>query len=220
MGLGLSIQNTGTNEFEPWVKYDARAGRWFKMDRIEGAEGWQTKATDITMQAVFVADFRNINVGWVDFSAQGPDYKMVPVGQPQPERPGVKHRQGFRLSLFSERNLDGSRVWMHNAKCVINKIDALYDVVTAAPEYAAGQLPVIQMTGTESIRPEGKDDQGKKVVSTNYAPMLSIVQWVPSPFEAAPAVVVQQVTPVAVAAFNAPLPAATAPVATANGPLF
>src|SRR6202000_1179980 len=152
----LGFQQNSNSEIEPFAKYDAKAGRWFKIDRVQGANGWETNPVYITNNATFVIDLANIQVGWINFGNNGPEMAMAKVGQPQPERPSVKHKQGFKTHLFSERNLGGKRVWSHNAKCVLSSIDALYEQYLAAPESKQGLLPVISMTNAVPVTTKGK----------------------------------------------------------------
>jgi hypothetical protein len=218
----LGFQVTNSADIVPHVKYDSRAGRWSKIDRAQGASGWESNATDFTQNAIFVIDLANIEVGWVHFGAQGPSYAMSPVGQKQPDQPSKDHRQGFKVMLFSEKNLDGVRVWSTNAKCVLTAIDELYVAYKAAPESAQGKLPVVQMTDVLPVKTNGKDATGKPVSSTNYAPVFKILQWVDRPqalgATVTPITAAQQasVTPQAAQAQG---PAVAAPAAS-GGPLF
>jgi hypothetical protein len=221
----LGFQVTNSADIVPHVKYDSRAGRWSKIDRTQGASGWESNATDFTQNVIFVIDLANIEVGWVHFGAQGPSYAMSPVGQKQPDQPSKDHRQGFKVMLFSEKNLDGVRVWSTNAKCVLTAIDELYVAYKAAPESAQGKLPVVQMTDVLPVKTNGKDAAGKPVSSTNYAPVFKILQWVDRP-QALGATVTPitaaQGAPAAQPA-PAPTPMPQQPQAAANGagsPLF
>lgn len=225
----LGFQVTSSADIVPHVKFDSRAGRWSKIDRVQGAAGWESNVTDFTQNAIFVIDLANIEVGWVHFSPQGPNYAMSPVGQKQPDQPSKDHKQGFKVKIFSEKNLDGIRVWSTNAKCVLSSIDELYATYTASPEAAQGKLPVIQMVNVTAVKTSGKDAAGKPVSSTNYSPVFQILQWVDRPeafgatvtpitaaaAQAASTAATQNpASPVAAAAFNTP------PAASGNGPIF
>lgn len=214
----LGFQTTNAGDIVPHCKYDSRAGRWSKVDRFQGSSGWENNVTDFTQNAVFVIDLANIEVGWVHFGAQGPSYAMSAVGQKQPDQPSKDHKQGFKVMLYSEKNLDGIRVWSTNAKCVLAAIDELYASYLAAPESKQGKLPVIQMVNVTPVKTSGKDKDGKPVTSTNYAPVFTILQWVDRP-QALGATV----TPIT-ASQAAPTPQAAAqPIvqpAAAGGPLF
>lgn len=219
----LGFQVSSSADIVPHVKFDSRAGRWSKIDRVQGASGWESNVTDFTQNAIFVIDLANIEVGWVHFSAQGPNYAMSPVGQKQPDQPSKDHKQGFKVKIFSEKNLDGIRVWSTNAKCVLSSIDELYASYLAAPESGQGKLPVIQMVNVVAVKTSGKDATGKPVTSTNYSPVFNILQWVDRT-DAFGATVTpisvgqQQAAPVAAAVYQTPQNTGS-PVA-GSGPLF
>jgi hypothetical protein len=90
----------GGGDFADILKYDARAGRMFRVDRTQGAAGWETNNVEITngFQAVF--DFENIQVGWALFAAGiAPSFSMVPLGEPLPAKPSDQHKQGFKMMV-------------------------------------------------------------------------------------------------------------------------
>jgi hypothetical protein len=87
--------------FTPLVKFDARAGKLFRCDRVQGDTGdWETKQIDITDNFSATIDMENIEVGWIAFSSGGaPDFKMVPAGGDIGERPSDNHKEGFRIHM-------------------------------------------------------------------------------------------------------------------------
>lgn len=173
MALGLST-TSGSADRLPIVKYDARAGRFFKIDRVQGASGWESLQEDITNNLTVAIDLHDIDVGWIAFTTQGPDLKVVKVGEGIPARPTDQHKQGFRVKLY-EKGL-GVRELASTAKVVVGAIDALHSTVVEMAEYKAGQIPVVKMTGTLSITTSGP--QGK---TTNYAPVFELLKFIPRP---------------------------------------
>jgi hypothetical protein len=173
MGLGLPVNSGG--ESKPILKYDARAGRFFKkdpnVDPVECTNGFS---------AIF--DLANIEVGWIEFMEGGaPSWMVVKIGQPLPPRPSPKHKQGFRMNVKLAKSIGGdARELASTAGCVIGAMDQLYDAYRAAPEAGQGKLPVVAMTGTSMV----KSGSGAKT-STNYQPHLIIRQWVDRPTELA-----------------------------------
>lgn len=205
MALGL---NTGGGEgggnYLPICKFDARAGRLFKVVRTQGATGWVSDSVDITNPApAFAVDFCSIEVGWSAFLPTGPSFAMVPLGQPMPAKPSNEHKQGFRVKLAGQV-LDGVREFASNSKCVMSAIDALHTTYLAAPEAGQGLIPVVRMTGTTAVKTTGP--QG---TTTNYAPIFAVEQWVARPAELGAVTVPPPSAPV-----SAPAPATTPPVAT------
>ena len=46
--FGFSTESSGGGDFLPIVKYDARAGRFFRMDRVDTGSGFESDPVDIT----------------------------------------------------------------------------------------------------------------------------------------------------------------------------
>lgn len=164
MSLGLP----SLGELKPIVKYDARAGRIFRIDRPEGGSSTPVEITN-GFKAVF--DLANIEVGYVRFMEGGaPEWAMVKLGQQLPPRPSKEFRQGFRMNIKLPAALGGdTREFASAAGCVVSAIDALHTTYQSAPEAKAGKLPIVAMTGADVVR------SGQ---STNYAPKFSIIGWV------------------------------------------
>src|SRR5215204_3440760 len=94
MGFGLNLNAGG--DYLPVLKYDARAGRLFRMDRDE-VTGEQDPV-DITEAFEAAVDFAHGEAGWCWFQAgQAPDFVMVPIGEALPPQPTKNHKQGVRL---------------------------------------------------------------------------------------------------------------------------
>lgn len=168
MGLGLARSDGA--DFKPIVKYDARAGRIFRIDR----NGTESVTVEITTGFAAIFDLANIQVGWVLFSEGGaPDWSMVPIGSTLPPRPSKDHKQGFRVDVKLAKSVGGDvRDFASAAGCVIGVMDALYDAYKSAPEAAQGKLPVVALTGT-IVAKSGQ--------ATNYAPVFAIRQWADRP---------------------------------------
>lgn len=182
MALGLSSGGSG-GEIRPYVKYDAKAGRMFRIDRVQGSDGqYSTEQHEITNSVQFVADLANIRVGWINYTTQGPIRKLVVLGkEPIPERPGDKNsegklafKQGFEIDLLLNKDSGGgpSRILGSAAGCVIDAMDELHDAYTGSPEHKAGKLPVVKIASVTPV---------KSGQSTNYKPIFQIVSWVDRP---------------------------------------
>lgn len=182
MGLGLSTGGTG-GEIQPYINYDAKAGRMFRVDRSQQSDGtWATNKVEITNTVQMVMDLANIRVGWVNYTTQGPIRRFVVLGkEPIPPRPDDKNadgkpafKQGFEVDLLLDKNSGGGapRVFGSAAGCVIEAMDALHDAYTAAPESKAGKLPVVKISDVQPV---------KSGQSTNYKPTFAIVNWLDRP---------------------------------------
>lgn len=182
MALGLPVSG-GSGEIRPYIAYDARAGRMFRIDRTQDAAGnWTSNKVDITRVAKFVADLDQIKVGWVNFTPTGPIKRMVTFGtEPIPPRPDDLNaegkpafRQGFEVLVLLAKNAGGgpAREFGSNAGCVIEAMDELHDAFLGAAEAKAGKLPVVALVDIV-LKEVGK--------SSNYKPVFQIVGWVDRP---------------------------------------
>ncbi len=205
MALGLNTSTSGA-DFIPHIRYDARAGRMFRADRVQAPDGrWETTMVDITTPPPqFVMDLAQIEIGWVSYAGGAPDLRMVPFGTALPLVPSKDHKQGFRVRVYAPKLLGGLREFASSAKVVIAAMDALHSAHEAAAERGQGLVPVVSFTGTTPVTT--KTPQGS---STNYAPVFRIEKWVPRPADlligAVPA------TAAAAAMAAAPISAPTAP---------
>ena len=173
MSLGLKTTSNG-GEFLPRIQYDARAGRFFQVDRYQDSAGnWENELTELKLPLGLVFDMENIEVGWIKLD-QGVDFRMVKVGEQLPDQPSDKHRQGFRALIYNKAL--GIRHWNHSAKCVIAELDALHSQWEAERARHPGQMPVVRIKHTTPIT-AGNGTQR----STNYAPKLEIEQWIDRP---------------------------------------
>jgi hypothetical protein len=178
MALGI---NTSNSTFLDFIKYDARAGKVFRVDSIQTPNGWDKDSIDITAQFQAAMDLGNAEVGWIDFSLGAPDYHMVQIGDNLPEKPSEEHKLGFRINLIlgdavrGDDESDSVRQWSSNAKTVIGAVDALhtaYEVAIRADDSLAVKVPVVKLVRVEGIKSRN---------GTNYAPVLEIVGWVETP---------------------------------------
>ena len=67
--LGFSTAPSKGGDFTPIVKFDARAGRIFRMDRIENNGNFTNEAVDITHSFKAIADFERMEAGWMLFAS-------------------------------------------------------------------------------------------------------------------------------------------------------
>lgn len=180
MALGLNTESGG-GDYTPIIKYDARAGRLFRVDRSQdGGGAWQTNNVEITQGFQAVMDLDSIEVGWA-LLANGvaPSWSMVPLGQPLPARPSDQHKQCFRLMLKLGKSSGGDvREFASQAKVVIGAMDELHTQFTK--ERVPGKLPVVALTGTVPVVSTGKGQS-----STNYRPVFQVTSWIDRPAELA-----------------------------------
>jgi hypothetical protein len=174
--MGLNITSQG-GDFDPYVKYNAKAGRWY----VKQGDG------EVEVQnPVFVADFENIKTGWFYFRAGSAPEKVFDVSlsqpAPKPDRTytddkGVMRdcfKRGFELRLFSKNSFGGIVVLNGASMHLNNAINTLYEQFEAGKLNNPNLLPVVKFTGTTPM----KDKAG-----TNYFPNFVIDKWVARPNE-------------------------------------
>jgi hypothetical protein len=168
MGFMQSTSGDGEN-FKVFVKYNAKAGRWYTKEDKQDAEEFEVQ----DMTAVF--DFTSLQTGWFLF-APG----VAPVKQLNDEmrhwkvKPSPDFKQGFQLNVFSNKNLLGVREFASTAGAVIDAMNAVFDDYEAAPESKQSKLPVVKCTAVKPIVSKH---------GTNYQPVLEIQSWVDRPQE-------------------------------------
>lgn len=182
---------------KPRIKYDAKAGRMFRVDRVEGPDGWQNNDVDITQGCAFLLNVNSACFGWVDFSNGSVQEVLVPYtpGAQPPARPAwesVRPTVEFQVKLSEECGGDIRR-FATSAMSVIHTLGALHKKLLAAPEYDQGKVPAIGLVGVEAK---------KTNYGTNYVPQFTVAGWhdAPEEFEPAEALARGSDTPPAAAA--------------------
>ena len=181
MALGFTY-STGGGDFTAIVKYDARAGRIFREDRSQDAGGtWGKDSVDLTGSFKAIFDFENIEVGYIMFPQGGaPDFQMVGLGDPYPQRPSDKHMQGVRFMLKLAKDSAGEaspiRELAGTSAVFRMGIDELHDAYTAQKAANPGKLPIVTLKSTLPVT----SGSGTKK-STNYQPVFEIIGWAARP---------------------------------------
>lgn len=184
MALGLNTQiNTGDGgDFTPLIMYMAREGRFYRRDRVAGGNaGFENEDVELPIGTKMAFDFGTISVGYMKFAAgMAPSFAVVPLGEALPAAPDKDHRQGFRMFIHLGRN-GGKREFATTAKTVLGAVDDLHGLYTAAPEAAAGKIPLVEFTGGTRIVTENRHG-----TQTNFRPNFRIVQWIDRPADLGP----------------------------------
>ena len=178
MAFGFNYEGSG-NDIVPVLKFDARAGRFFRVDRSDGVNN----PVDVTQGFKAVMDFENIEVGFINFPAgAAPEFRLVPIGSPMPENPGGKFRQGIRMMLKLGKESGGDiREIATTAKAVLSAFDACHTAYVEGVKENPGKLPVVELETTIPVTTQGRDEKGNPVKTTNYSPVFKIVSWVKRP---------------------------------------
>ncbi len=104
----------GDGEFTVYVKYNAKAGRWYTKDDAPNAAEFEV----VNMTAVF--DIPNLKTGWFLFQAgSAPDKSINAQLSAWGPKPSDAHKRGFQINIFSDKNLLGVREFASTAGSVI-----------------------------------------------------------------------------------------------------
>lgn len=182
--MALNLPERGSGEDRtPIVKYDARAGRLFRVDRTQADGSWESNTVEITPVFQAIMDLERIELGWLHFPTNGaPEIDVKPYGQPLPAKPSDRHRPGFRVHMKLGKTCGGDiREMAANAQVSIKGMDALHDAYLKEKGAHPGQLPVVKLAATVAVVSSGKGLDGKPVSSQNYQPVWEIVGWVNTP---------------------------------------
>lgn len=188
-GLGGSGGENGT--FNAIVKYNAKDGRVYRVDRSDdGAGNYSNDEVEIGLgDFVAIYDFDNLDIGYMRFIVgQMPDFKMVKYGEPPPLQPvevdaaGKKtYKAGFRvmIALGKTARADGVSVDIRElastARCVVDPMDKIHKAYLDEREKHPGQLPLIKLVKTVKTAGKGGDQ--------NHSPVFEIERWVNRPPE-------------------------------------
>jgi hypothetical protein len=191
--FGFSTQaSSASGDFLPVLKYDARAGRFFRVDRTDTGGGFESIPTDITeadddhgpFRAVF--DLENLESGWINFPpGAAPSFMLVPLKDmlakrvtfpEKPEGEGFKAGVRFMAKLANDlANGRPVREVASTAKAFVSAIEELYHAYLAEKDQHPEQLPAVILDGRPQPVKSGSGQQS----STNYRPKFKIVAWVP-----------------------------------------
>lgn len=155
-------------DFKVYVKYNAKAGRWYTKEDKPDAEEFEV----FDMTAVF--DFPNLRTGWFLFAPGVAPVKQLNEPGSFAPKPSPDFKRGFQINVFSGKNLLGVREFASTAGAVIDAMNAVHDAYEASPESKAGKLPIVKCVTVKPI-------VGKH--GTNYSPVLEIVGWTDRPAE-------------------------------------
>lgn len=174
MSLGLNAYHaSGDSSFAARVEYNAKAGRFYKVERTQDGNGmWATEKVDMTMkQPEFALDLGSIMVGFAYFPpGSPPSTMMVPFGSPMPNRESKDYKAGFLVKIYNPRDLgEEPREFMSTAGVVVAAVEELWEAFQASPDAAAGKIPVVKLVDVKPV-------QSKH--GTNFAPVFAVQQYV------------------------------------------
>jgi len=157
----------GAGNGKPYVKYNAKADKWF----VRGEDGGDQEIARPT----FAIDFANIATGWLLFrEGQAPERRIDPSLDRAAPSPGEGFKRGFVVMTFSPKFFGGVAEFSSASIHLSNAIKDVYAQWEAQRGQHPSLLPVLACTGAEAM----KDKYG-----TNYRPKFEIVKWTGRPAE-------------------------------------
>jgi len=162
--MPLNLQ--GNAEFSPYLKYNAKAGRFY----VRFADA--TVETELQPPLSMAIDFPSIKTGYIKFGENGPPIRKwdpslsVEAAHPNPDDP--KFRRGFQVNVWISTKKAGLRELMSTAGVVCGPFMNMYDAWEAhgKPE----EVPVYVCEGVEEV---------KQTNGTSYSPVFTLERWVP-----------------------------------------
>jgi hypothetical protein len=188
-GLPQSETQTGQTEFLDRISIDARSGFWKITTRKKGADDvWFSEESDPFQHPTMLFDFGGMESGWAK-TTKPPAFIYVPYGQPVPPKPQEQvlddngknkdaFQAGFRIKVMGRKVFGDDRAYYFSStsKTVMKATWDLYEAFAAAPEAAAGKLPVVSAASNSKntiTTPKGSQ--------SFYAPIFKIEKWVDRP---------------------------------------
>lgn len=161
----LNIVQENTGSYDPYIKWNGKAGRFFIKDGDNDKE---------VVPEQFILDFENIKTGWMHFAAGMAPDRVWDTSLTQPAaRPSENHKRGFLVKFFSKK-LGGVFELSGNSMHLCAAINEAYTEYEAQKSANAGKVPVFKYDGSMSM----KDKHG-----TNYKPIFKLEKFVDRPSE-------------------------------------
>jgi len=164
-------------DIRPIVKWDARAGKFFLVERVQGVGGWETVQNEVE-GPTFLVDMDSLEIGFVAFNP-APDFRLVLQSDAEsgaasyPEQPSADHRPTFRVNIKMKADQapnDPLRSFGSQAVSVRGSFSDLHTAYEAAKGEHEGEMPVVRISGSTAIKSSANG-------STNYAPNFEILAW-------------------------------------------
>jgi hypothetical protein len=230
--FGFSTAPSAGGDFLPIVKYDAKAGQFKLVERVQTANGFESQEEIMDRSKLrMIVDLHNLETGWIDFTSGAPQFNLVmtrdlfdPVRNPEgiafPAAPAPQGgwKTGIRFMVKLPKtvtviDLNGQpprtvqvdktvREMATSAKAFMSGVEAIYEVFLAEQAAHPGSVPVLKLDGLPTIQKTGSGTR----TNVAYRPAFVIEKWVPRP----PDLVYtarQKATTTAVAATNGGAPA-------------
>ena len=176
---------TSSGEQKPYIRANLPQNRWWV--KADGND------EPIDMDRGFAMDIKNVTFGWLHIDIGVRDWQPWPSPSQQIAKPSENHKQGFEVECWLGDGREAS--FSGNSYGLGQFIAKVYNQAETSPEFAAGKIPVVQVTSSNPIV------VGK---GTSYDVGFNIRTWIDRPQSGASA--------------PAPAPAAVAAPEVASSP--
>ena len=167
--------NPGGGDFNPYLKYNAKAGRFYVKDPKD-INGGEVEVVNLRM----AIDFDNVKQGWLLYQEGAAPQRLWDVNgvrQPRPADIGLaKWKEGFEVAIYGGDVIQalgdklGLREFGGSSGSLINAILKAYAQYSAGRAANPGAVPIYTTTGTVPIKSKN---------GTNYEPVFVLEKWVP-----------------------------------------
>ena len=178
MAFGLKFDTSGAGrKFLPRVNFDAKSGDMTIINREPQSDGtWEKTEIELKFPVHAICDIMNFEIGWSAFVDGKYDSVYAPAGSKIPAQPTEAHKQAVKLRMFFKEH--GLREFSSASVNVLRVIDAIHTQAVHEQEANIGKVPVITITGVESIKMQTKKGEVKFKI-----PVMEIAKWVDMPAE-------------------------------------
>jgi hypothetical protein len=167
MPLNLSV---GDGDFTPYLKYNAKAGRFY----VKGLDGGPEVEVE---KPRLVFDMANIKTGWIYYQEGGGPEKVWDISQaeaaPRPAG-GKKFKRGFEVMVVGRDEVPGAgkiglREFSSTAGNAITAILQMHAAYEADAGKNPGKLPLYVCNGVKPVNSN---------FGVNYEPLFTLHSWI------------------------------------------
>jgi hypothetical protein len=163
--FGLSIGSGG--DFLPQIRINGKEGGVMRTT-YDGTNRGLEEIEDL----VCLMDFATLQTGWMLFSPDRVDLRLVALGDPLPDQPSEEHKQGIKVVVFLPGGL-GAHEITTSATGVIGALEKVFlDAQNAGKPDT--MVPVVKLSSFE----KEKTKRGTRAI-----PVFEIIDWKDRPDE-------------------------------------
>ena len=139
--MPISFGQSSAGEYKPYIRANLPQNRWWvKTDAGE---------EPIDMDRGFAIDIKNVVFGWLHIDIGVRDWQPWPSPSQQIAKPSDAHKQGFEVDCWLSDGREAS--FSGNSYGLGQFIAKLYNQAETAAEFAAGKIPVVQVTSSKPV---------------------------------------------------------------------